>query len=113
MGQKENQTGIHPLHMGQIKKRSINTFANNDGRQDRHSLRMKMQTLGYIAMDEEYVSRKNIISREDLAYTIMYIRGKPTSLHFIVAVVIAIFLLDGYGHPLQPYQLFAPARQST
>ncbi|MFZ0220374.1 MAG: hypothetical protein WAM42_01605 [Candidatus Nitrosopolaris sp.] len=31
MGQKENQTGIHPLHMGQIKTRNINTFANNDG----------------------------------------------------------------------------------
>ena len=31
VGQKENQTGIHPLHMGQIKTRNINTFANNDG----------------------------------------------------------------------------------
>jgi hypothetical protein len=28
VGQKENYTGIHPLHMGQIKTR--NTFVNND-----------------------------------------------------------------------------------
>src|SRR5215469_10671190 len=27
---KENYTGIHPLHMGQIKTRNINTFVNND-----------------------------------------------------------------------------------
>ena len=30
MGQKENQTGIHPLHMEQIKTRNINTFAHYD-----------------------------------------------------------------------------------
>ena len=32
MGQKENQTGIHPLHMEQIKTRNINTFAHYDVR---------------------------------------------------------------------------------
>ena len=30
MGQKENQAGIHPLHMEQIKTRNINTFAHYD-----------------------------------------------------------------------------------
>ena len=30
VGQKENQTGIHPLHMEQIKTRNINTFAHYD-----------------------------------------------------------------------------------
>ena len=30
MGQKENQTGIHPLHMEQIKTRNINTFGHYD-----------------------------------------------------------------------------------
>ncbi len=58
-------------------------------------------------MDEEYVSRKDIISRENLACAVMYIRQRPTALHFIVAVVIAIFLVVGYGHPLQPYHSFA------
>ena len=28
---KKTRQGIHPLHMGQIKTRNINTFANNDG----------------------------------------------------------------------------------
>jgi hypothetical protein len=48
VGQKENQTGIRPLHMGQTKTRNIDTFANNGCWQDRYSLRIKMQILGYI-----------------------------------------------------------------
>ena len=31
VGQKENQTRIYPLHIGQTKTRNINTFANNVG----------------------------------------------------------------------------------
>jgi basic membrane protein A len=37
----------------------------------------------------------------------MHIRQNPTALHLLIAVAIAIFLVDGYGHPLQPYHSFA------
>lgn len=55
----------------------------------------------------QYISRKNIISRENIAYAGMYLTQNPTAFQLLIVVVTAIFLIDVCGHPSQAYHSFA------